>query len=86
MDAAVRRNKTNKNKNKRNRNRNTARKMLSRKVRRYFDGIQEELHAGHKLPAKLRDYIQRLIVEDMSNDANNRESFDHLLLERVKER
>ena len=79
-NAHATRNKTNKHK----RNRDAARKLLSRKVRRYFDRIMEESHAKNPVPVKLFDYIQRLIVEDMSNDANNDKSFDQLLMERVK--
>jgi len=78
--AKANRNKTNKHK----RNMDAARKMLSRKVRRYFDKIWEESHTNNPVPVKLFDYIQRLIVEDISNDANNGKSLDQLLMERVK--
>ena len=67
--------------NRNSANLNTAKRMLSRKVRKYFDNVMEEIKEGGRVPIKFRDYMMRLLEEDMSD-----ESFNNSLYNLLEER
>jgi len=55
--------------------------MLSRKVRKYFDNAMEEIKEGGRVAIKFRDYMMRVVEEDMSD-----ESFNNSLYNLLEER
>ncbi len=73
-------NKGNKN-NKNNKNAKVAhaKTFLTRKVRKAIEEVHEDLKAGHVLPLKLREYLERLIIEDLKRDPVTAENFEGLV-------
>jgi len=56
-----------------------AKTFLTRKVRKVIDEIHEDLKAGHVLPPKLREYLERLIIEDLKRDPVTADNFEGLV-------
>jgi len=71
------------NKGNKNNNKNAkiahAKTFLTRKVRKVIEEVHEDLKAGHVLPPKLREYLERLIIEDLKRDPVTAENFDGLV-------
>ena len=82
--ASSRNNRNNRNATRRrNNNKNAkvahAKTFLTRKVRKVIEEIHEDLKVGHVLPPKLREYLERLIVEDLKRDPVTAENFEGLV-------
>jgi hypothetical protein len=83
MKAASSRNNRNNVTRRRSNNKNAkiahAKTFLTRKVRKVIDEIHEDLKAGHVLPPKLREYLERLVIEDLKRDPVTAENFEGLV-------
>ena len=82
--ASSRNNRNNRNATRRrNNNKNAkvahAKTFLTRKVRKVIEEIHEDLKVGTVLPPKLREYLERLIVEDLKRDAGTAANFEGLV-------
>ena len=82
--ASSRNNRNNKNATRRRSNDKNAKiahakTFLTRKVRKVIDEIHEDLKVGTVLPPKLREYLERLVVEDLKRDPVTAENFEGLV-------
>jgi hypothetical protein len=61
---------TRRNKERWNRAR-SARNRLSHKAKLVLEDLQREIKAGHSIPPKYREYVERLISNDLRNSPSN---------------